>query len=339
MSTRLQSHRGSRGPGLSAASSSRCPVARAAGPPAGGPPSRGPAGGAQRARSAVAAQAVLRRACRDGTAESSTLAIAGHDGASQRPRLLRLSRPAAPGRRAASRFGSLASPPASPPSRRASAVATRAGKRPGAGAPGSKGGKPSPSGGGAPKAAVVARVKLSLTAGKATPAPPVGPALGSKGVNLGKFCSEYNAMTRDETGVVPVVVTIRDDRSFSLELKTPPTSALLKVAAGVRKGATKPGQERVGRVTESQVAEIAVRKMPDLNCTTHDAAVRMVKGTARGMGIEVVPDDWTEAVVQEESQGEESEGEDWSDDDGAGSLGYRELGPGGEGWDDAWLDG
>lgn len=328
-------------PSRPAALASRCPTALPVGVPRW--VSCGlPAETVPRARRAVSAGASLKRSERmHGASMLSASAVASCDDAGRSPWCSdRASLAGAVRRGSACGFPAGWAGDSRRPSSRGGSVWVRSGKRPGASSSGGKGqgkGKASSSGGGAaPKAAVVARVKLSLTAGKATPAPPVGPALGSKGVNLGKFCSEYNAMTRDATGVVPVVVTIRDDRSFSLELKTPPTSALLKVAAGVRKGATKPGSELVGRVTESQVSEIAVKKMPDLNCTTHEAAVRMVKGTARGMGIEIIPDDWTEEAVQEENEQEESEEEDWSDEDGAGGFAYRELGTRGEGWDDSW---
>ena len=136
---------------------------------------------------------------------------------------------------------------------------------------------------------VSAQVKLQITAGKATPAPPVGPALGQHGVNIMAFCKEYNERTKDQTGlVVPVVITIFEDRSFQFVTKTPPASVLLKRAAGIERASGKPNKEKVAKLSADKVREIAQSKMQDLNATTIEAAVRMVEGTARSMGIEIV---------------------------------------------------
>ncbi len=132
-------------------------------------------------------------------------------------------------------------------------------------------------------------VKLQLEAGKANPAPPVGPALAPHGVNLMAFCKDYNAKTRDKMGqIIPVVITIYTDGSFTFQLKTPPTSFLLKKAAGIDKGASNPPKEIVGRVTRQQIREIAEIKKPDMNTDDLDAIMRQIEGTARNMGIEVV---------------------------------------------------
>lgn len=133
---------------------------------------------------------------------------------------------------------------------------------------------------------VVAQVKVQITGGQATPAPPVGTALGPHGINLGKFVQEFNAKTKDISGtVVPVIVTVYNDRSFEFVLKSPPASVLLKKLAGVAKGAARPNGEKVGSVSKQQVAAIAKEKMSDLNTGSLDAACRMVEGTARSMGI------------------------------------------------------
>ena len=139
------------------------------------------------------------------------------------------------------------------------------------------------------KKEVVAVVKLQLPAGQASPAPPVGPTLSPHGINLMQFVKQFNDATRDKMGlIIPVVITIYKDRTFDLEFKTPPASVLLKKAAGVEKGASEPGKQVVGTVKRSQVVEIAKQKMPDLNTTDLDAAVRMIEGTARSMGIKIV---------------------------------------------------
>ena len=132
-------------------------------------------------------------------------------------------------------------------------------------------------------------IKLQIPAGKATPAPPVGPALGQHGVNIMAFTKEFNERTKDQMGlIIPVVITVYADRSFSFITKTPPAAVLLKKAAGIERASGKPNREKVAKVTAKQVEEIASLKMPDLNATSLEAAVRMVRGTARSMGIEVV---------------------------------------------------
>ncbi|HEY8541506.1 MAG TPA: 50S ribosomal protein L11 [Pseudothermotoga sp.] len=136
---------------------------------------------------------------------------------------------------------------------------------------------------------VVAEVKLQLPAGKATPAPPVGPALGQRGVNIMEFCKRFNAETADKAGMVlPVIITVYEDRSFSFIVKTPPASFLLKKAAGLEKGSGEAKRKSVGKVTRKQVEEIAKIKMPDLTANDLEAAIKIVEGTARSMGIEVV---------------------------------------------------
>ncbi len=132
-------------------------------------------------------------------------------------------------------------------------------------------------------------VKLQIPAGKATPAPPVGPALGQHGVAIMDFCKAFNAKTqREQEGlIIPVVITIYHDRSFSFVTKTPPAAVLLKRAAGLAKGSGEPNKNKIGRVTPQQVEEIAKQKMPDLNCVNLQSAIRTVEGTARSMGIEV----------------------------------------------------
>ena len=136
---------------------------------------------------------------------------------------------------------------------------------------------------------VTAKVKLQVPAGQATPAPPVGPSLGQHGVNIMEFCKTFNAQTQGQAGMItPVVVTVYSDRSFTFITKSPPASELLKQAAGLAKGSSTPGRERVGRVTRAQLQQIAATKRVDLNAATVDAAVQIIAGTARSMGIEVV---------------------------------------------------
>src|SRR5215831_1512504 len=139
------------------------------------------------------------------------------------------------------------------------------------------------------KRRVAAVVKIQIPAGKATPAPPVGTALGPHGVAIMDFCKQYNAATEAQTGtIVPVEITVYEDRSFTFILKTPPTPVLLRQAAGLDKGAVAPGREGVGTVTDAQLGEIAKVKMPDLNANDLEAAKKQVAGTARSMGIQVV---------------------------------------------------
>ncbi|MFN3550864.1 MAG: 50S ribosomal protein L11 [Endomicrobiia bacterium] len=139
---------------------------------------------------------------------------------------------------------------------------------------------------------IKAQVKLQIPAGQANPAPPVGPALGQHGVNIMQFCNEFNAKTKNmEQGMlIPVIITIYEDRSFTFVLKTPPVSALLKKIAGLAKASPKAGSETIAKVTKSQIREIAKLKLPDLNTTKLESAIRIVEGTARSMGIEVVED-------------------------------------------------
>lgn len=135
---------------------------------------------------------------------------------------------------------------------------------------------------------VVAVVKLQLNAGKANPAPPVGPALGQHGVNIMGFCKEYNAQTASQVGtVIPVEISIYEDRSFTFVLKTPPASVLIKKALGLEKGSAKPNKDKVGKLTMVQLKEIAEAKMKDLNAMDIDAAMQMIAGTAKNMGVEV----------------------------------------------------
>jgi large subunit ribosomal protein L11 len=132
-------------------------------------------------------------------------------------------------------------------------------------------------------------VKLQCPAGQANPSPPVGPALGQHGVNIMEFCKAFNARTQDKQGlIIPAIVTIYADRSFTFELKTPPAAVLLKRAAKIAKGSAEPNREKVGQVTRVQVREIAETKAPDLNAHDVDMAMRIIEGTARSMGIEVV---------------------------------------------------
>ena len=135
---------------------------------------------------------------------------------------------------------------------------------------------------------VQALVKLQVPAGNATPAPPIGPALGQHGVNIMEFCKAFNARTQGQPGlIIPVVITVYNDRSFTFITKTPPAAVLLKRAAGIAKGSGEPNRVKVAKVTPAQVREIAELKKPDLNANDVDAAVKMVEGTARSMGIEI----------------------------------------------------
>ena len=134
----------------------------------------------------------------------------------------------------------------------------------------------------------VAKVKLQIPAGAANPSPPVGPALGQHGLNIMGFCKEFNARTQDQKGtIIPVIITVYADRSFSFITKTPPAPVLLLKAAKIEKGSGEPNRNKVGSVTKDQVEEIARLKMPDLNAASFDAAVKSIMGTARSMGIEV----------------------------------------------------
>ena len=142
-----------------------------------------------------------------------------------------------------------------------------------------------------PTKKVQTQVKLQIEAGKATPAPPVGPALGQAQVNIMEFCKQFNARTQNKemAGLtIPVVITVYGDRSFSFITKTPPAAVLLKKAAGIDKGSGTPNKEKKGKVTEKQVREIATQKMPDLNAASVESAIKSIKGTARSMGIEVI---------------------------------------------------
>ena len=138
---------------------------------------------------------------------------------------------------------------------------------------------------------VTGSVKLQIEAGKATPAPPVGPALGQAQVNIMEFCKQFNARTQNKelAGlIVPVVITVYNDRSFTFVTKTPPVAVLLKKVAGIAKGSGVPNKDKVGKVTEKQVLEIAKQKMPDMNAASVEAAAKTIRGTARSMGLEVV---------------------------------------------------
>ena len=136
---------------------------------------------------------------------------------------------------------------------------------------------------------VVKVVKLQLPAGAANPAPPVGPALGAAGVNIMAFCKEFNARTKDQTGMIlPAIIWVYQDKSFSFILKSPPASVLIKKAAKLASGSAKPNTDKVGKITAAQVAEIAKLKQKDLNATTPEAAAKIIAGTARSMGVDVV---------------------------------------------------
>jgi len=135
---------------------------------------------------------------------------------------------------------------------------------------------------------VLTQIKLQITGAAANPAPPVGPALGQHGVNISGFCKEFNEKTKDRAGeVVPVVITVYEDRSFTFIMKTPPAADLIKKAIGLEKGSGKPLQEKVGKISKAQIRLIAERKMPDLNCHTVEAAMRMIEGTAKNMGLTI----------------------------------------------------
>ena len=136
---------------------------------------------------------------------------------------------------------------------------------------------------------VLTTIKLQANAGQASPAPPVGPALGQHGINIMEFCKAFNAQTQSETGtVIPVVITVYEDRSFTFITKTPPAAVLLKKEAGIEKGSPTSNRQKVGKVTRAQLRKIAEIKLPDLNATDIEAAMKMVAGTARSMGLEVV---------------------------------------------------
>ena len=135
---------------------------------------------------------------------------------------------------------------------------------------------------------VTGYVKLQLPAGKASPSPPVGPALGQHGINIMEFCKAFNAQTQDSAGtVIPVVITVYEDRSFTFVTKTPPAAVLIKQAAGIDRGSGEPHREKVGRITEAQLRDIAERKLQDLNAHDIDQAAKIIAGTARSMGVEV----------------------------------------------------
>ncbi|HHP7232363.1 MAG TPA: 50S ribosomal protein L11 [Xenococcaceae cyanobacterium] len=135
---------------------------------------------------------------------------------------------------------------------------------------------------------VVAMIKLALPAGKANPAPPVGPALGQHGVNIMAFCKEYNAKTAEKAGfIIPVEISVFEDRSFTFILKTPPASVLIKKAAGLEKGSSEPNKGNIGTITTAQLQEIAETKMPDLNANDIEAAMKIIAGTAKNMGIAI----------------------------------------------------
>lgn len=135
---------------------------------------------------------------------------------------------------------------------------------------------------------VVTVIKLAITAGKANPAPPIGPALGQHGVNIMMFCKEYNARTAEQAGlVVPVEISVYEDRSFTFILKTPPASVLIRKALGITAGSNEPNKKKVGSLTRAQLQEIAQTKMPDLNANDIEAAMRIVEGTARNMGVTI----------------------------------------------------
>ncbi len=136
---------------------------------------------------------------------------------------------------------------------------------------------------------VIAVIKLQIPAGEANPAPPVGPALGQHGVNIMEFCKAYNEKTKDQKGlIIPVEITVYEDRSFTFITKTPPAAVLIKKAIGLEKGSGEPNKNKVGKITRDQIREIAEIKMPDLNANDIEAAMKIIEGTARSMGVEVV---------------------------------------------------
>ncbi|MCX7956556.1 MAG: 50S ribosomal protein L11 [Endomicrobia bacterium] len=139
---------------------------------------------------------------------------------------------------------------------------------------------------------VKTQIKLQIPAGQANPAPPIGPALGQHGINIMQFCNEFNARTKnmDPGMVIPAIITVYEDRSFSFVLKTPPVSSFLKKIAGLAKASGKPGSQTIAKVTKSQIREIAKLKMPDLNTTSLESAIKIVEGTAKSMGIEIEED-------------------------------------------------
>jgi large subunit ribosomal protein L11 len=135
---------------------------------------------------------------------------------------------------------------------------------------------------------VLTQIKLQAVGGQASPAPPVGPALGQHGINIMEFCKAFNAQTQDQSGtVLPVVITVFEDRSFTFVVKTPPAAILIKQAAGIEKGSGEPHRDKVARISQAQVREIAERKLPDLNAHDVDQAAKIIAGTARSMGVEV----------------------------------------------------
>ena len=136
---------------------------------------------------------------------------------------------------------------------------------------------------------ITAFIKLQCPAGKANPSPPIGPALGQHGVNIMQFCKEFNARTaKDGDLIIPVIITVFNDRSFTFVTKTPPAAVLLKKAAGIEKGSGEPNKNKVGKVTKKQVRDIAAQKLPDLNTTNLDSAIRTIEGAARSMGLDVI---------------------------------------------------
>lgn len=140
----------------------------------------------------------------------------------------------------------------------------------------------------APPKKIKTLIKLQIPAGKANPAPPIGPALGQHGLNIAEFCQKFNAQTQGRDEITPVELTVYEDRTYTMVLKTPPASELIKKALGLAKGAKKPLTEKVGKITQAQLREIAEKKMPDLSANSVEAAMRTIAGTARQMGVEVV---------------------------------------------------